>query len=91
MGIICHKHEMQQLVLKENIPHPNHNPDEGRRGRISKPWHYMYNKQRTGKIIIRVTIYPNHTNINFYIKFHEQEAHHKVVPATGRCGRSTEI
>ena len=34
-----------------------------------------------GKIIIRVTIYPNHTNINFYIKFHEQEAHHKVVPA----------
>ena len=31
----------------------------------------MYNKQRTGKIIIRVTIYPNHTNINFYIKFHE--------------------
>ena len=28
----------------------------------------MYNKQRTGKIIIRVTIYPNHTNINFLYK-----------------------
>ena len=41
MGIICHKHEMQQIVLKENIPHPNHNKDEGRRGRISKPWHYV--------------------------------------------------
>ena len=51
MGIICHKHEMQQIVLKENIPHPNHN------------------KQRTGKIIITwLTIYPNHTNINFLYK-----------------------
>ena len=29
----------------------------------------MYNKQCTGKIIIiRVTIYPNHTNINFLYK-----------------------
>ena len=28
----------------------------------------MYNKQRTGKIIIQVTIYLNHTNMIFYIK-----------------------
>ena len=63
MGIICHKHEMQQLVLKENIPHPNHNKDEAD-GDGYQNHGTMYNKQRTGKIIIRVTIYPNHTNIN---------------------------
>ena len=28
----------------------------------------MYNKQRTGKIIIQITIYLNHTNMIFYIK-----------------------
>ena len=28
----------------------------------------MYNKQCTGKIIIQVTIYLNHTNMIFYIK-----------------------
>jgi len=63
MGIIYDKHEMQQLVLKENIPHLNHNKDEGRRDRYQNHG-TMSNKQRTGKIIIRVTTYPNHTNIN---------------------------
>ena len=54
---------MQQIVIKENIPHLNHNRDEAD-GDGYQNCGTMYNKQRTGKIIIRVTIYPNHTNIN---------------------------
>ena len=66
MGTIFHKHEMQQIVIKENIPHPNHNADEGRRGRYQNHG-TMYNKQHTGKIIIQVTIYLNHTNMIFFL------------------------
>ena len=59
---------MQQIVLKENIPHPNHNKDEGD-GDGYQNHGTMYNKQRTCKIIITwLTIYPNHTNINFLYK-----------------------
>ena len=66
MGIIFHKNEMQQIVIKENIPHPNHNPDEGQRDGYQNHG-TMYNNQRTAKKIIQVTIYLNHTNMIFFI------------------------
>ena len=49
----CYKHEIKQIVIKDNIPHPNHRLDQGRRGRISKPRHYTHitNNHTTMKII----------------------------------------
>ena len=66
MGIICHKHEMQQLVLQENILHPIITRARAD-GDAYQNHGTMYNKQCTSKIIIQVTMYLNHTNMIFFI------------------------
>ena len=69
MGIIFHKHEMQQIVIKEKIYQIRIINRTRADGDGYQNHATMYNKQRTGKIIIQVTIYLNHTSMNFsYIK-----------------------
>ena len=43
---------MNQIVIKDNIyiPHPNHSQDEGRRGRIPKPSHYIITSNKNKRL-----------------------------------------
>ena len=70
---------MQQIVLKENIPHPNHRQDEGRRGRIPKPSHYVI---RRNKIVRKLDKYPSKVRIFFFQKEDKNKRLTTVVMAT---------
>ena len=84
----CYKHEIKQIIIKDNIPHLNHRPDEGQRGRISKPWHYTYKKRK--KIIQVINIHLNHINKFFKTK-EKNKRLTEVVLVTGWRGRSTAV
>ena len=52
----CYKHEIKQIVIKDNIPHPNHRPDEGRRDGYQNHCTIHITNSHRSKTIIQVTM-----------------------------------
>ena len=57
---------MQQIGMKENLPHPDHKAGEGQWGRTSTPWNYVQKTIIQSKKIVH-TNYINHTIIQITI------------------------
>ena len=62
------------------IPHPNHRQDEGRRGRIPEPSHYIITRNNKSKKIRQVSI--SSKNFFFFQKEDKNKRLTTVVPAT---------